>query len=470
MYQKRTSRIIKHIDFLMLDLIVLGVSFYISNLLRHGWSALRMNEQYLLMMGILVLFWTFEAIFLEFYQDILRRGYLVELKRVVIQTSLVMVSVFTFMFVTKTQYIYSRAVFIFLWVIGIIVIYAERVLWKHVIRRKLQNSDERTHMLLVCNEKSLKSCIDILKRDKYQSFVLCGAVVYDKDMQGEKVAGVPIVANRDSLFSYVRRKIVDEIFLDLPSNTSQYNEMIEQFLEMGISVHLNLNLENINLPNKMVQNLGGNYVLTTSIKTATRFQIFAKRVMDVLGGIAGLCVTAILFVIIAPIIQKESPGPIFFSQVRVGRNGRKFRIYKFRTMYTDAEERKKELLEQNKMQGFMFKMDDDPRVFPAGKIIRKYSLDEFPQFWNVLKGDMSLVGTRPPTVEEFSQYEARHRVRLAIKPGLTGLWQVSGRSNIVDFEEVVRLDNEYIKNWNLRLDIKIILKTVLVVLEGKGAV
>ena len=118
----------------------------------------------------------------------------------------------------------------------------------------------------------------------------------------------------------------------------------------------------------------------------------------------------------------------------------------------------------------MFKMDDDPRITPIGKIIRKYSLDEFPQFWNVLKGDMSLVGTRPPTVDEFEQYEGHHKVRLSIKPGLTGMWQVSGRSDITDFEEVVRLDNKYIAEWNLRLDIKIIIKTIGVVLGSKGSV
>lgn len=145
-------------------------------------------------------------------------------------------------------------------------------------------------------------------------------------------------------------------------------------------------------------------------------------------------------------------------------------MYKFRSMYMDAEERKKELMAQNKMSGPMFKMDDDPRVMPIGRFIRKYSLDEFPQFWNVLKGDMSLIGTRPPTVDEFEQYEFHHKVRLSIKPGLTGLWQVSGRSDITDFEEVVRLDDQYIREWNLWMDVKIIWKTVGCVMVSKGAV
>ena len=155
--------------------------------------------------------------------------------------------------------------------------------------------------------------------------------------------------------------------------------------------------------------------------------------------------------------------------MRVGKNGRKFRIYKFRSMYMDAEERKKELMKENKMNGLMFKMDDDPRIIPIGKFIRKYSIDEFPQFWNVLKGDMSLVGTRPPTVDEYEQYDLHHKVRLSIKPGLTGMWQVSGRSDITDFEDVVALDTQYISNWSLGLDVMILFKTVGVVLSGKGS-
>ena len=192
--------------------------------------------------------------------------------------------------------------------------------------------------------------------------------------------------------------------------------------------------------------------------------------MDILGALAGLLLTGIAYLIFAPVIRRQSPGPVFFSQERVGRNGRIFHIYKFRTMYMDAEERKKELMEQNKMKGFMFKMDNDPRIIPIGRFLRKSSIDEFPQFWNVLKGDMSLVGTRPPTVDEYKQYEMRHRKRLAMRPGITGMWQVSGRSDIVDFEEIVALDAKYITDWSLRTDLKIIWKTVKIVLKQDGAV
>ena len=210
-------------------------------------------------------------------------------------------------------------------------------------------------------------------------------------------------------------------------------------------------------------------VITSSISFADPRQLMLKRGMDILGGIVGIILTALITVIFAPIIYIQSPGPIFFSQERVGRNGRKFKIYKFRSMYPDAEERKKELMAQNKMQGLMFKMDNDPRIIPIGHFMRKTSLDEFPQFFNVLKGDMSLVGTRPPTVDEWEKYDLHHRRRLAAKPGLTGMWQVSGRSSITDFEKVVSLDTQYITEWSLGLDIKILFKTVEVIFKGEGA-
>ncbi len=247
--------------------------------------------------------------------------------------------------------------------------------------------------------------------------------------------------------------------------------MIKNFGIMGITIHIKLARVADDSSNQIVEKLEGYTVLSTSINMVSAGQLIFKRTMDICGGLVGMLLTGITFIFVAPIIYIKSPGPIFFKQVRIGKNGKKFNIYKFRSMYMDAEERKKELVAQNDIKdGMMFKMDNDPRIIKGiGNFIRDYSLDEFPQFWNVLKGDMSLVGTRPPTVDEWEKYEMHHRSRLAFKPGLTGMWQVSGRSNITDFEEVVRLDTEYIKKWNPGLDIKILFKTVAVVLGKVGS-
>ncbi len=200
--------------------------------------------------------------------------------------------------------------------------------------------------------------------------------------------------------------------------------------------------------------------------------------MDIAIALVGLVITAILFIFVAPAIYISDPGPIFFSQVRVGKNGRLFKMYKFRSMYQDAEKRKAELMAQNEMSGQMFKMTNDPRIIGSGPdgtrqglghFLRSTSFDEFPQFWNVLKRELQLCGSRPATPKEFEKYNLHHYARTAINPGMTGLWQVSGRSDITDFEEVVRLDTEYIQNWSIWLDIKIIFRTILVVFGRKGS-
>ncbi len=190
-------------------------------------------------------------------------------------------------------------------------------------------------------------------------------------------------------------------------------------------------------------------------------QLLFKRFFDIAGGLVGFSIFVWFYLIVGPIIKLTDPaGPILFRQIRVGKNGRRFVIYKFRSMYSDAEERKKELMSLNEAEGAIFKIANDPRITPVGRIIRKLSIDEFPQFVNVLKGDMSLVGTRPPTPDEVAEYDKWHLRRISIKPGITGMWQVSGRSAIKNFDEIVKLDLKYIDNWSILLDIKIILKTI----------
>ena len=296
--------------------------------------------------------------------------------------------------------------------------------------------------------------------------------ITDGDYVGEDIEGYRVVANGDNVIEVASREIVDEVFLVL--DDQRKNEIIEyaeQFAQMGVIVHVNIDLlDHLGAGyQREVTQIGNHYALSVAPRFFDFNKLVMKRIIDIVGAIVGLMITAVVMLFIAPAVKLESPGPLIFKQKRVGKNGRYFYIYKVRSMYQDAEARKAELMEKNEMKGFMFKMTDDPRITKVGKFIRSTSIDELPQFWNVLKGDMSLVGTRPPTVDEFKQYEARHKRRLSMKPGLTGLWQVSGRSNIEDFEEVVRLDCEYIDNWSIQLDIQIILKTVVVIFKKVGS-
>lgn len=194
-----------------------------------------------------------------------------------------------------------------------------------------------------------------------------------------------------------------------------------------------------------------------------------KRVVDVAGALVGLAITSVLFIPLAIAVQLDNPGPILYSQIRCGVQGRTFRIWKFRSMVQNADGLKQALQDQNQASGHIFKIKDDPRITRVGKLLRKTSLDEFPQFWNVLMGEMSLVGTRPPSLDEVAKYDRSHWQRLTVKPGITGEWQANGRSSVTDFEDIVKMDLDYQQKWSVLYDLQLIFKTVWVVFNKKGA-
>ena len=291
----------------------------------------------------------------------------------------------------------------------------------------------------------------------------------------KSICDIPVVSSDDTFMDWVRSAPLDEVFINLDhASNDEIQEIIEELEDMGITVHLNIPRLTKMLDQSKFNNINcrvyAGYPMATFAATQyNTASLAAKRIFDIFAGFIGCLVALIAMAIVAIPLKKESEGPLIFKQQRVGKNGRLFNIYKIRSMYADAEERKAELMKENEMDGLMFKMSDDPRITKVGKFIRKYSIDELPQFFNVIKGEMSLVGTSPPTIEEFEAYESRHKRRLSMRPGITGMWQVSGRSDITDFEEVVELDCKYIDEWSVGLDIKILFKTVFVVLTHKGA-
>ncbi len=467
MYKEEKKSWMKHLDFMLVDVLTLQIAFNVAYMIRHGGYWMYFSENYTRLSVVLIFISISIGFFTENYSGILRRGYFIELKETIKYVSLVSGVLIICLFVIKESEIYSRSTVIFLWGIGIIIIYIMRVILKRHLKKSKSGENQRA-VLVIAPQSQAEECIVQIKRYAYSGIVPVGIAILGDYVGEEKISDIPVIGNEEAVLGYIKKNVVDEIYID-PSYGVSLQEDIEKYIEAGITVHIKLlSLENA-VGCKCIENFAGTTVLTSTLKSATARQLFMKRILDICGGMVGVLLTAIIFVFVAPIIYKQSPGPIFFSQWRVGRNGRKFKIYKFRTMYVDAEERKKELMKYNQMDGFMFKMDNDPRIFPFGKFLRSSSLDEFPQFLNVLKGDMSLVGTRPPTVDEYEQYDFHHIRRISIKPGLTGLWQVSGRSDITDFEEVVRLDTEYITDWRLSSDLKILLKTVGVVLLRKGS-
>ncbi len=265
--------------------------------------------------------------------------------------------------------------------------------------------------------------------------------------------------------------VIDEVYFALPRGDGKSTVAIDPFLDQ---------VENHGKTSKIILNINENRLSKCEFARLENFplvvlhpiaidpdQLLIKRLIDITGATVGIAVNILLFPFIGLAIKLTSPGPIFFCQLRVGQNGRRFNLYKYRSMFQDAEAQKQKLLGQNELNGAVFKLSNDPRITPVGKFLRKTSLDEIPQFWNVLIGDMSLVGTRPPTPNEVKEYGLHHHRRLSIKPGITGLWQVSGRNKITDFDEIVKLDTQYIDQWSLSLDWKILGRTFMVLLSGK---
>jgi exopolysaccharide biosynthesis polyprenyl glycosylphosphotransferase len=274
----------------------------------------------------------------------------------------------------------------------------------------------------------------------------------------------------DDLPEVLRNHAIDEVIFAIDGDKSLNLDKYLNFCkQIGIPVRILPALWHPGRHSLSVERLQGVPFFTIQTDNFNATGLLYKRILDIIGGLVGSSIFLLLFPFVALAIKLDSPGPIIFSQKRIGRNGRVFKLYKFRSMYQDAEQRKQELMDKNEMQGAMFKLKNDPRITKVGRWLRKTSLDEFPQFLNVLHGEMSLVGTRPPTLDEVEKYKTWHLRRISAKPGITGLWQVSGRNKISDFEQIVELDCRYLDRWHFNDDIKILFKTILVVLKRKGA-
>lgn len=379
--------------------------------------------------------------------------------------------------ITESRYFFVSTTVLHLVFLAILLYIVQKYTVRH-----FYNTRAASLVLLVTTGDRAAATSALLKTD--WSRKISGIVLVSEDHNISFVDHVPVVAHATDFIQYVQRHAIDEVFIVVDDTDEPViTDAIRGFIQMGVAVHVNLpSIEHIDerlhlKDEKYVPKVErGISFFDNSLPLLSLSQpekkmrwMLAKRLLDIVGAIVGMAITAILFVILGILIKIDSPGPIIFAQTRIGKNGRRFKMYKFRSMYQDAETRKNQLMQQNEMNGLMFKMKDDPRITRVGKFIRKTSLDEFPQFFNVLKGDMSLVGTRPPTEAEFQQYSIYHKRRLSMKPGITGLWQVSGRSDITDFEEVVRLDCKYIDEWSFSNDIKILWKTVATVIRHKGS-
>jgi len=451
---------ILHIILLINDLIGSLISLSLAFFVRYK-VAFGVNAKYD-QIEMVVLFLLAEAIVNVLITPVVkytRRGTFAELLDVVKRQAVASILVIVFLYFSHSSSNLSRLVVGYYASISCIVIWTLRLLVKWFLNNKVAYSSSASRILIVStSERKQKVMENIVEYNDFGRNV-CDFIEVEKD--GFKGA-----------LEYATHNTVDEVFVSLPKITdrAEYEKFLTELVNMGVKLDIDINQFELDIPgHKIIDQVGHYAVVSIARNTVSISRRVMKRAFDFIGGLIGCVLTIPVALVLIPVIKLDSAGPAIFSQKRVGKNGRVFTFYKFRSMYVDAEERKKELMDQNDVNGLMFKMEEDPRITKVGKIIRKTSLDELPQFYNVLIGDMSLVGTRPPTLDEYERYEPWQKARLSMKPGITGLWQVSGRSEIKDFDEVVKLDMKYIDNWSFALDVKILLKTVGVVFTRKGS-
>ena len=468
---ERRNRIIAVYGVWLADLVCIVVAYLLANYIRFG-NFVDMEDKsvHILVCILFVLFSTMYGFFLDWNRDFLTRGYLQELWEVLRFNVLMVLVVGFFLFMIQKAEVFSRLVMGYFLILDVLIVYGAHLLLKKLMRSAFASERSVTKVMVIGYANQLEDLVGRLKGKLGFEYEIVSLGCLDDSVRPEKIAGIPVAGGGDSLLETCRQLPLDEVFI----GSAEYPEekkgkLIRGFEEMGVTCHYNLGIFDGTSTKGQVGNFGDFTVVTYSAFHSSYKRQLIKRLMDIAGGLAGSALTLVLMPFLAVAIKLDSPGPVLFSQTRIGRNGRRFKIYKFRSMYADAEARKKELEQENQVKGLMFKMENDPRVTKVGRFLRKTSLDEFPQFFNVLLGDMSLVGTRPPTEDEFEKYNLYYRRRISMTPGLTGMWQVSGRSDIDDFDEVVKLDLKYIDNWSLTLDLKILARTVAVVLFGKGA-
>ena len=495
MYKRKVRGWSQHIDFMLLDDLCVFVSILLGFLLA-GKQDVLSSRFFWWMVLEAVLVNQVVMIVIDTYHSVLHHSPWDELVLLFTQTGYVVLILLVFQLLSQTSETNLTKIALYAILLYLVFCYIVRQVYKGYLKKK-HHIFNRHSLLIALETSQIPTVIPRILRANYGVYRFTGIAIMGANpsetdaMQALRqlwdeypdVETIPIVATADTLEQYLTNHWVDEVYLDVPPKTEMPVELINSLMRMGITIHTALtHLDDIESRHKNVEWICGQLTITTSLGYITGRDLFVKRLMDIVGGLFGSLITVLITPIVGLAIWISDPGPIFFSQTRIGENGKKFQMYKFRSMYKDAEARKKQLAQATGQEDqLMFKLEHDPRIIGQkerpdgtwkkgiGGWIRDLSLDELPQFFNVLKGDMSLVGTRPPTVDEWRRYEPFHRSRMSTRPGITGLWQVSGRSKIRDFDTVVRLDREYIENWSIKQDIRILVKTVAVVLTRKGA-
>ena len=457
MYKRAIGGWAKHLDFILLDTICLQLAFLLGYYYRFhvfavygARSAYRTSGIVLFFLSIVV------AIFFNTMHNVLSRDVWEEIKSTVIQCVLVFAAMVVLLFTLKDSEHVSRIVMYV--TVGLYAIFAfiTRLFYKQILLRHMKNNKKR-EMLLVGDKAGIEKALTAFDEHPEAGISVKGVVVLD----GGEVPGAQVVAYENNAGEYIRNEWVDEVYIAVTNVSLIPKTLISQCNEMAVTIHQQMFTNDDLVGKQWVEKIAKQPVLTTSISIPRPRQLLVKRVIDIIAGILMSLVAGVVLLIATPIIKATSPGPVLLKQERIGLNGKRFKMFTIRTMYMDADRRMKAFT------GKKVTAKTDPRIIGnekgktgIGYFLRQWGFDELPKGFNLLLGSMSLVGTRAPSVAEWEQYEYRHRARLSCKPGITGLWQASGKSTTMSFEEATALDTEYIANWSVALDLKILFRTV----------
>ena len=446
MYRKDSEGWLKHTDFIILDMICLQLAYVLAYAISgYGFNPyetiIYRNMAVFLELADLVMIFAYGTM-----KSVLKRGYYRDFVVTLNHAIMVGALAVLYLFLLHEGQDFSRLTLMLTIIIYLVMTYVVRELWKKLLRKQMKDGGERK-LLIVTSEDVAEQVVLSMQENNYARFSLAGVAVIDADWTGREIHGVPVVANEETAAMYVCQEWIDEVLIVVSEVLPYPSELIEQLSETGVTIHLNLaKITSVPGKKQFVEKVGDYTVLTTSINYASTRQLMLKRLMDIAGGLVGCIFTGIICIFIGPAIYIASPGPIFFSQERVGKNGKKFKMYKFRTM-TDERDENGELL------------PDDVRLTKFGAWLRKTSLDELAEAFNILNGKMSVIGPRPQLVRDMTFMTKEQRMRHTAKPGLSGLAQVNGR-NAITWEDKLEWDQKYIKKVGFRKDVRIILETV----------
>lgn len=451
------------------DAAIVWLSFAFAYFARGSLSALYPPGAYLKACFMVCLIWVSMLYAFGMYESFRMRGkreiYLIILKATA--AGFFLFSGILYLF--KMEYV-SRSLSMLVFAITALLTILEKTLVMAFFRDIRRKGLNYRSLLIVGTGKRARHFIDLAVQHKEFGFKILGLIDDDAVKKGQELHGCKVLGTLEDMREIILANVVDEVIFIVPRSWLNKIEELMSFCEsQGLPVHLAVDYFELKLSRARLGNLADIPLLTFETGPGKLEHLFLKRLFDICVSSALLLIASPLFLIIAVLIKMFSPGRAFFRQERCSLNGRRFTLYKFRTMSEDAESRLSEVLPLNEMSGPVFKISNDPRITGLGRFLRKFSLDELPQLYNVFKGDMSLIGPRPPLPSEVEKYDFWHRRRLSMRPGITCLWQVNGRSSIVDFDRWARLDLEYIDNWSLWLDLKIFFKTIPAVALGNGA-